>query len=333
MVFLLSAIVCSFDPGGLTGYVVIPAIAMSIGYPMGYNPVLIGIITIFGTQATIITPFGVFGNIANNILTEYNYENLQSLIIANMTMMFFIGALLVYTVFKGWKLNENQSIDEMVEGDILGNDNKFNRNQMLTLVALVIMIAIIMLLKTHAGLTALFFSAVLLSFKVADEEAVFKGVPWATIILIVGMSTLLSVIELLGGMTLLANFLSSISNRWTAAPLIGMTSSIMSFFSLAMAGPVPTLMPTIESLNASIGNIFEPIELLSTIFVNGFTAAISPLSLGGAMVLAAYVTLFKPSVEERQKVFGLLFAVAIVFSIFAALLSNTGIYRILEGII
>lgn len=333
MVFLVSAIVCFVDPGGLTGYVVIPAIAMSIGYPMGYNPVLIGILAIFGTQATIMTPFGVFGNIATEVLTGNNYMNHQTLIIINMFMVFVIGAILVFILYRGWKLNEAQSADDLIQAEDLNDNQSFNREQKMTLLALVFMIAAIMILQTHAGLTALLFSFVLLIFKAANEEEVFSGVPWGTIFLIVGMSTLLSVIDSLGGMVLLADFLASISNRWTAAPLLGLTSSFMSFFALAMAGPVPTLVPTITSLNASIGDVFMPIELLSTIFNNGFTAAISPLSLGGAMVLAAYVTLFKPSPEERQKVFGQLFGVAIVFSIIVAILSNTGIYSIVANVL
>ena len=137
----------------------------------------------------------------------------------------------------------------------------------------------------------------------------------------------------MGGLTLLSSMLSSISSQWTLAPLLGITSSIMSFFSLAIAGPtLPTLIPSIPVLNVSNGNPFMEIELISTVINGGFTAAISPLSLGGAMVLAAYGTLFKPSVEERTKVFNKLFLVAIVISIIAGILTNTGIYRITAGL-
>jgi hypothetical protein len=122
--------------------------------------------------------------------------------------------------------------------------------------------------------------------------------------------------------------LGSISTEWTLAPLLGITSSVMSFFSLAIAGPIPTLIPTIETLNASIGNTFLDIELISTVINGGFTAAISPLSMGGAMVLAAYGTLFKPSAKERTQVFNKLFLVAIVMSIIAGILANTGLYSI-----
>lgn len=204
----------------------------------------------------------------------------------------------------------------------------FNGQQKLTLLMLILMILSIMFLNTHAGLTALVFSIVLLLAKAADEKDAFVGVPWETIFLCIGIGNLLSVIDSMGGLTLLSSLLSSISTEWTVAPLLGITSSIMSFFSLAIAGPIPTLIPSIQVLNFSTGNSFMDIELISTVINGGFTAAISPLSLGGAMVLAAYGTLFKPSAEERTRVFNKLFLVAIVISIIAGILANTGIYRI-----
>src|SRR5699024_6828402 len=125
---------------GLTGYIIIPTIAMSIGYQMGYNPLLIGIIAIFGTQATIMTPFGVFGNIADSILTENGYFGYQTMVILNMTIIFIIGSLLVFLVYRGWKLNENQSVDNLIEDDSLNGTQPFNKEQKLTLFSLAAMI-------------------------------------------------------------------------------------------------------------------------------------------------------------------------------------------------
>lgn len=333
MVFIVSAIVMFIDPGGLTAYVVLPAIAMSIGYPLGYNPVLIGILTIFGGQAMIMTPFGVFGNIAIDVLAMNGYDGYLPMVLINMALIFLIGGVLVFIVYKGWNINHDQKIEDLTEENNVVENQSFNNQQKLTLVALVLLILSIMVLQTHAGLTAFMFSFILLALKAADEEKVFAGVPWGTIFLIVGMSTLLAVIEFFGGMVLLADLLGAVSGRWTAAPFIGLTASFMSFFALAMAGPVPALVPILEALNASIGAPFIIIELISTVFNNAFTAAISPLSLGGAMVLAAYVTLFKPTPEERQKIFGQLFAVAIGFSIIAAIIPNTGLYRIIASLL
>ncbi|MER2076348.1 SLC13 family permease [Psychrobacillus psychrotolerans] len=329
IVFLVSALITIVDPGGLTGYVVLPAITMSVGYQMGYNPIMIGVLTIFGANATLMTPVGVFGNTANLIVNDAGFPNYATQILLNGTILFSIAGILVYIGFRGWKRKQHAEDMLSLEDNAAPIDlPAFNGQQKLTLLMLILMILSIMFLNTHAGLTALVFSIVLLLAKAADEKDAFVGVPWETIFLCIGIGNLLSVIESMGGLTLLSSLLSSISTEWTVAPLLGITSSIMSFFSLAIAGPIPTLIPSIQVLNFSTGNSFMDIELISTVINGGFTAAISPLSLGGAMVLAAYGTLFKPSAEERTKVFNKLFLVAIVISIIAGILANTGIYRI-----
>jgi len=333
IVFLVSALITIVDPGGLTGYVVLPAITMSVGYQMGYNPIMIGILTIFGANATLMTPVGVFGNTTNLIVNDAGFPNYATQILLNGVIMFSIAGILVYIGFRGWKRNYKTNGKLSLEGNAGPTDlPAFNAQQKLTLLMLILMILAIMFLNTHAGLTALVFSIILLLAKAASEKDAFLGVPWETIFLCIGIGNLLSVINTMGGLTLLSSMLSSISTEWTLAPLLGITSSIMSFFSLAIAGPIPTLISSIQVLNESNGNPFMDIELISTVVSGGFTAAISPLSLGGAMVLAAYGTLFKPSVEERTKVFNKLFLVAILISVIAGLLANTGIYRITSGL-
>lgn len=333
MVFILSALITLVDPGGLIAYVVLPAITMSIGYQMGYNTILIGVLTIFGANATLMTPVGVFGSTTNLIVNDADFPNYEMQILLNGAILFTIAGVLSYIGFRGWKRSENGSGRQLLNEDMNEVElSNFTGHQRLTLIMLGFMVLAIMFLGTHAGLTALVFSVILLLAKSAQEKEAFKGVPWDVIFLCIGIGNLLSVIEMLGGLTLLSDLMSSISTELTLLPILGFTSSIMSFFALAIAGPIPTLISTIETLNAVNGDNFRDIELISTIVNGGFTAAISPLSLGGAMVLAAYGTLFKPNAKERTRVFNILFLMAIVISLIAGIIGITGIYTLTEDI-
>lgn len=327
MVYLVCFLITFVDPGGLTVYTVMPLITMSIGYYMGYNPIMIGIISILGANASMMTPVGVFGNTANIIVTSAGYPDYTLPILVNGIIIHTFACILVYIFYRGWRVKKN-GVDNNSVDNVFKDITPFNRKQKITLVILVCMILCIMLLKTHAGLTAFVFSLILLITNCADEKVTFAGVPWESIFLCVGIGCLLNVVDILGGLTLMANLLSSIATRWTAAPILGFTSSIMSFFSLAIAGPIPTLIPTVTQVNASIGNVFQPIELISAIINGGFTATISPLSMGGAMILAAYDQLFKPDISKKNKVFRTLLLTAIFISIVAALFANTGVYKI-----
>ena len=103
IVFIVSALITVVDPGGLTGYVVLPAITMSVGYQMGFNPIMIGVLTIFGADAMLMTPVGVFGNTANLIVNDAGFPNYATQILLNGVIMFSIAGILVYIGFRGWE--------------------------------------------------------------------------------------------------------------------------------------------------------------------------------------------------------------------------------------
>jgi di/tricarboxylate transporter len=327
MVYLVCVGITIIDPGGLTVYTCMTLITMSIGAHMGYNPIMIGIITIYAANAGIMTPVGLFGNTANLIITNAGYSDNSISVFLNGIIMHTVGCILVYILYRGWRIKSNEGRTASIES-IFEDIMPFNNNQKFTLIMLVFMILCIMLLKTHAGLTALVFSVILLLANCADEKEAFAGTPWETIFLCVGIGCLLNVSQILGGLTLMTDLFSSMSSRWTVAPILGFTSSVMSFFSLAIAGPIPTLISTVAQVNEGIGNVFQPIELISSIVNGGYTATISPLSMGGAMIMATYDQLFKPDVEEKNRVFRTLFSTAVIISIIAALLANTGIYKV-----
>lgn len=331
MVYLVCAGITVIDPGGLTAYTCAPLITMSVGYYLGYAPLMIGCISIFAANATIVSKIGVFGSAIEVITSNAGYQNVAMPILLNSIIIHTINCVIVFVIFKGWKLYKMQKADGIgnveIEQDIFAELEPFNRNQKITLFVLLLMVLCTMILKTHAGLTAFFFAIILLLLKCAPEKETFRGTPWETIFLCVGIGVLLAVIQLLGGLDLLASLFSSICNRWTAAPMLSITSSVMSFFSLAVAGPIPTLIPTIVEVNASIGNAFLPIELISTVVNGAFSATVSPLSLGGAIILASYDQLFKPDSKEKNKVFRVLFGVAILCSVITAIISNLGLYK------
>ncbi len=337
IVFIVSALITLIDPGGLTAYVVFPIITMGVGAQMGYHPLLIGALTIYGANATLMTPVGVFGSSANTIAENAGYSGYSLEILLNSVGLFTFGGAILYVIFRGWRVAAPAAISGIsnsqtaVQNNPLADLPAFNRKQKVTLSAMGAMVLTITFAGTHAGLTALAYGVLLLFLRCADENETFQQVPWATIFLCVGIGNLLSVIQLLGGLDLLVNLITSLTSRWTLAPMLGMTSSVMSFFTLAIAGPIPTLVAIVDSLNAAVGEAFLPIELISTVINNGFTAAISPLSLGGAMVMSAYGTLYNPNAKERSRVFSQLFIAAIVVSLIASVLPNSGIYQLFSG--
>ena len=322
-VFIVIAILSLLDTGSMAIYTFTPMITMSIAIGLGVNPLMVGLITIFAACIGNFSPIGMAGIAMAGIAAGSGYTNVTIPMLCCGVVTFAILSAIVYVAFGGFK---KQGTGEVLDVSTNVSTQPFNRNQKIILGMIVVLIFGVMILGVNPGLSAYLCGAILLIMNVADEKEVFQRTPWGLIIMIVGFGTLMGVTSALGGVTLLAQFLSSISNRYIAAPILSFTSSVMSIFSFALAGPIPTLIPTVATISEAVGGAAKEIEMVAGICIGGFAASVSPLSLGGAILISAYNQIKNPDKKETNKVFNTLLVTAILGSLIAAVISGTGIY-------
>ena len=90
---------------------------------------------------------------------------------------------------------------------------------------------------------------------------------------------------------------------------MGLTSGIMSWFSSSSGVVMPTLLPTVPHVAQQLGGVNE-FELASSITTISHVAAISPLSTGGALALAAYASAANANQKQQQSLFMKMFGVS-----------------------
>lgn len=329
-VFIISALLTLLDTGGMAIYSFAPMITMSIGAFLGVNTLMVGIITIFGTCIGVFSPIGMVGIAIRDMAAGSGYENVSLPILGCAAIGFTVMMLLVYIVFGGFRKKKLAEDGTNISGMDLTTE-KFDRNQKLILAMIVVLIVVVMVWGLNPGLAAYLCGCILLLLNAADEKEVFKRIPWGQILMITGFGTLMGVTSALGGVDLLAQGFSHIANRYTAAPVMGFTSSIMSLFSFALAGPIPALIPTVGTVSAAVGGAVKEIEMISSICIGGFGASISPFSLGGAIILSAYMQIEKPDAKGRAKITNKLLICALLSSLILAVISGTGIYGIFSN--
>ena len=178
-----------------------------------------------------------------------------------------------------------------------------------------------MVFRFDVGLVSFALAFVLLLFNVVNEKAALKLIPWSVLLLITGVSILMAVTKELGGITLLSNLLASMMNQITAAPIIGLTAGLMSWFSSANGVVLPTLIPTAADIAANVGGSVTTLELIMAVVGGATVAGISPLSTGGSLILASYTQETNAPEKEQQSIFAKLFVtsfgVVMVIVIFA----------------
>ena len=228
-----------------------------------------------------------------------NMEGVGMNMFIGVSIANFACAVVTYIVLGGYKLRRSA-------GEAAAVKEHFTKEQTISLVALLIMVVMVVGFSYDVGLICFTLSLVLILLRTADEKKAIKMIPWNVLILIAGVSVLMNITQTMGGIELLSNILASFMNSVTAAPLMGFTGGLMSWFSSANGVVFPTLIPTVPDISAQVGGA-SVMQMIVAIVCSATVAGISPLSTGGSLIMASYTQESGCDEKEQQKLFGQLF--------------------------
>ena len=128
---------------------------------------------------------------------------------------------------------------------------------------------------------------------------------------ICGVGTLISVINKLGGISLISDFLTGLMGEKTATPILAATSGILSWVSSTTGVVMPALYPICSEVVTKFAPGVNYMELIAAVTATSFAAAISPLSTGGAIIMSSISASKDTTNEENNKMFRDLFLLSV----------------------
>lgn len=323
IIFFLAAFLAGIGPGTIPVMALMAVFTMSLSAEMKINPVMMASIGLLGAQGGGLTPIAPTGILGNTLAANMGIHQISRALMGGQFLGSLAYSTLLYIIFGGYKIKTELTFQ-------YSEIDKFNKKQKITLLGILVMIFMVLILKINAGLASFLIATAIMLFKVADEKQVLAHVPWGTLILVTGVNVLMSVIIKLGGVNLLASGLSSIMGPKSAVPIMSITAGIMSWFSSTSGVVMPTLIPTVASIIEKMGGNLSAAEMITAIVTASHTAGVSPISTGGGLALAAYVSSTSVSTEEQQKLFNRMFAVAIGGVVFMSIFSFFGGFSIIK---
>ena len=192
------------------------------------------------------------------------------------------------------------------------DDTALNWKQKLTCGVIVALVASVIFLKLNVGMAAFAGAVILTLARAADETAATKAMPWGVIMMVSGVTLLVTMVDKAGGMALFADLLSTLATPGTATAVAAFFSGVISIYSSTIGVVLPALLPTVPTLIDNIGG-GDPLALVSSMIVGGHLVDVSPLSTLGALCLAAA----PPGTNARQ-LFNQLLAWGISMTVVAA---------------
>ena len=162
----------------------------------------------------------------------------------------------------------------------------FERRHWLTLAGILALIVAVVVFDAHVGLTAVFVAASLTLLGCVDEQKAIQRMPWGVILMVTGVTVLISIVQRTQGMDLFTSGLAGISNSETVVPTLAFGTGLISVYSSTSGVVMPAFLPMVPDLAQQVGGV-EPVNLAWSITVGGGLVDLSALSTVGALFLAA----------------------------------------------
>lgn len=304
LMFFLSAFISAIGPGHIASGILMTTFAVYLAFQLDINPMATALYAKLGANAGCASPLSLTGILAKNLSEPMGYSGFSTHLFFSTLLSGFVFTVIIYIAYKGYKVKGDNPLK-------LSDIPAFNKEQKITMAAIVVMVIFCIGFKFDTGLFAFAAAAVLILLRCADEKKAIKQIPWGTLMLICGVGVLVNVIDKLGGIQLVSDFLRSLMTQNTAAPIMAATSGILSWVSSTTGVVMPALYPIADSIVKSFGGQVSFVELISAITATSFAAAISPLSTGGAIIMSSYSGAKETTTEEMNKMFRTLFLLSV----------------------
>lgn len=195
-----------------------------------------------------------------------------------------------------------------------GGSGGFARDQWLTIGVIGTLLFSVIAFRLDIVVGATVGVALLLLARVSDEEAAVRAVPWSTILMISGVSTLVAVLAETGGVDVIVDGLVAISTPTTVTAVVAFVTGLISAYSSTSGVVLPTFLPTVPGLAERLGA--DPMAIASSMNVGGHLVDVSPLSTIGAICIAAAA-----ASVDRKDLFNKVLAWGLSMAVVGALVS------------
>jgi di/tricarboxylate transporter len=278
LIFVLGAALSGIGPGAVAATALMAPVAMAIGVRSGASPFLVALMIANGANAGNLSPISAVGIIATDGMAKAGLlGHGGKAFFANMAAHVIVG-LAAWL----WLRPRRRHADPRPEGPRIPG---LNPAQRLTLVVLIAWIAGTLAASLPVGFAAFVASCVLILAGAADENVALRRVPWAVIVMVTGMTTLVSVLEKTGGMELVTALLATFASSGTVNGSVAFVTGLISTWSSTSGVVMPAFLPTSTALASRVGG--DPLAIALSINVGSSLVDVSPLSTIGALCVAA----------------------------------------------
>ena len=281
VLFLLACGISTMGPGAIATVALLAPLGMAAGVRAGVPALLVALMIGNGANAGNLSPFSAVGVIVEASMTKVGLDGFAWTVWTANFVAHVLVAMLAWAIFGGPRLL--QSTDKAAT---LPPWAGFERRHVVTLVVAAGWVGSVVALRADLGLAAFAAAALLVLLGAADNDGMLRHVPWAVILLVCGVSTLVGLLEATGGLDLFSTALAAVASPASVNGIIAFITGAISTYSSTSGVVYPTFLPTVPALVERLGG-GDPLQIALSINVGAALVDVSPLSTLGALCIAA----------------------------------------------
>lgn len=317
--FLLAFVLASMGPGNIATAALIAPMAMATANRVGIPLFLMSIMVGNGANAGSLSPFAPTGIIVNGLMTRIQLPGHEL-----STFLYNAGAHALvafggYFIFGGLKLFKAAHGESFTLETPESHAHRFETKHWVTLGTIVVLLLSVILVKDlrasgSIGFAAFVASVFLVLTGCSNDGEAIKKMPWRVIIMVCGVTVLISILEKAQGIDLLVSLVSKISSRSTVTAVVSFLTGIVSVYSSTSGVVLPAFLPMVPGLATQLGGA-NPVAIAAAMNVGGHLVDVSPLSTIGALCIAG------ASQEESRALFNKLLVWGLSMSVVGAIIA------------
>jgi di/tricarboxylate transporter len=286
--FILAVALGTIGAGNIGAVALLAPVGMAVAHEAGVPAFLMALMVACGGNAAALSPVAPTGVIAVDLMSRIGlpgqgWQNYAQCLLAH-TVVGFGG----YLSLGGLRLLREKPSPQQLErlsALLAARRLPLEWRHGLTLSVILAILIIVASYRIDVGVVALGGALLLSVLRVSDEEKVIHGLPWSTILMVCGMTTLMTILEKTGGIDLFTRALVRLSTPSTAPGVMGLCTGALSAYSSSSGVVLPAFLPIIPGLITKLGG-GVPLALANSVNIGAHLVDVSPLSTLGALCLA-----------------------------------------------
>ncbi len=311
MFFVLGLALATIGPGGTPASALLAGPAMAVAARAGVPPLLMAIMAGNGALAGTLSPFAPTGVVANNVMARIGLSGVAWETYAYNVLAHSVVGFGGFLLLGGLKLfKKREGVLPAAETDV----EAFETAHWLTLSGIGLLIIGVAGFGMNVGMTALTIATILTLLRAVDEQKAIQKMPWAVILMVSGVTVLVSMLEHTKGTDLLIGAISSIATPATLAPIVAFGTGVISVYSSTSGVVLPAFLPMVPGLAERIGGL-APLPIAWSMNIGASLVDLSSLSTVGALFIAA-----APAGTDARSLFNALLAWGLSMCVVGAVL-------------